>query len=161
MELGLAGKRALVTGSSAGLGRAIAEMLASEGVSVIVHGRDADRTDAVVSAIRANHGEAVAVLGDLSTEDGAAAVAQAAGNVDILVNNAGYYDGASWADLSTHDWTRIHQINVVSVVRMIAHVVPACADGVGAGSSRSAAAWLFNRSRSSLTTVRPWPLATT
>ncbi|PND55618.1 short-chain dehydrogenase [Mycobacterium sp. ENV421] len=124
MELGLAHKRALVTGSSAGLGRAIAEMLAAEGVSVVVHGRDADRTDAVVAAIRANHGDADAVLGDLSTDEGAAAVAQAAGDIDILVNNAGYYDAASWADLPADEWTRIHQSNVVSVVRMIAHVVP-------------------------------------
>ncbi|MCV7345603.1 SDR family NAD(P)-dependent oxidoreductase [Mycolicibacterium rhodesiae] len=124
MDLGLANKRALVTGSSTGLGRAIAEMLAAEGASVVVHGRDADRTDAVVAAIRADHGDAVAVLGDLATDEGAAAVAQAAGDIDILVNNAGYYDGASWADLSTEEWTRIHQINVVSVVRMISHVVP-------------------------------------
>ncbi|WP_431239450.1 SDR family NAD(P)-dependent oxidoreductase [Mycolicibacterium aichiense] len=124
MELGLAHKRALVTGSSAGLGRAIAEMLAAEGASVVVHGRDADRTDAVVAAIRANRGDAVAVLGDLSTDKGASAVAEAAGDIDILVSNAGYYDGASWADLSADEWIRIHQINVVSVVRMIAHVVP-------------------------------------
>ena len=82
MELGLRHKRALVTGSSAGLGRAIAEMLAAEGASVVVHGRDADRTQAVVSAIGANGGEAVAVLGDLSTDEGAAAVAHAAGEID-------------------------------------------------------------------------------
>ena len=124
MELGLAHKRALVTGSSAGLGRSIAEMLAAEGVSVVVHGRDADRTNAVVSGIRATGGDAAAVLGDLSTDEGAATVAQAAGEIDILVNNAGYYDGASWADLTADEWTRIHQINVVSVVRMIAHMVP-------------------------------------
>lgn len=124
MELGLAQKRALVTGSSAGLGRAIAEMLAAEGASVVVHGRDAARTSAVVSSIRAKNGDAVAVLGDLATDEGAAAVAQAAGAVDILVNNAGYYDGSSWAELSVDEWTRIYQMNVVSGVRMIGHLVP-------------------------------------
>ena len=124
MELGLRHKRALVTGSSAGLGRAIAEMLAAEGASVVVHGRDADRTRAVVSAIVAKGGDAVAVLGDLATDEGAAAVAHAAGEIDILVNNAGDYDGSSWAELSTHEWARIHQTNVVSVVRMIDHLVP-------------------------------------
>ncbi|BBX06883.1 SDR family NAD(P)-dependent oxidoreductase [Mycolicibacterium aichiense] len=124
MDLGLAHKRALVTGSSAGLGRAIAEMLAAEGTSVVVHGRDSDRTHAVAAAIRANGGDAMAVLGDLATDEGAAAVAHAAGDVDILVNNAGYYDGSLWTDLSSGDWTRIHQINVVSVVRMIGQLVP-------------------------------------
>lgn len=124
MELGLAHKRALVTGSSAGLGRAIAEMLAAEGASVVVHGRDVDRAHDVVSAIHAKGGDAVAVLGDLATDEGAAAVAQAAGEIDILVNNAGYYDGSSWSKLSTDEWAQIHQINVVSVVRMIAHLVP-------------------------------------
>lgn len=124
MELGLAHKRALITGSNAGLGRAIAEMLAAEGASVVVHGRDAVRAHAVVSAIRAKGGDAVAVLGDLATDEGAAAVSHAAGEIDILVNNAGYYDSSSWTELSTADWARIHQINVVSVVRMIAHLVP-------------------------------------
>lgn len=124
MELGLGHKRALVTGSSAGLGRAIAEMLAAEGASVVVHGRDAERAAAVASAIRATGGDAVVACGDLATDEGAAAVAAAAGDVDILVNNAGFYDGSSWAELSTHEWTRIHQINVVSVVRMIEHLVP-------------------------------------
>jgi len=78
----------------------------------------------VVSAIRARGGEAFAILGDLATDEEAAAVAHAAGEVDILVNNAGSYGGASWADLSSDDWSRIHQINVVSGVRMIGHLVP-------------------------------------
>src|SRR3569623_1742103 len=124
MDLGLAGKRALVTGSSTGLGRAIAEMLATEGASVIVHGRDAERTEQVAAAIRAKGGDAVAVLGDLATDEGAASIAKAAGDVDILGNNAGYYDGSSWAALATSDWTRIYHLNVVSAVRMIEHLVP-------------------------------------
>ena len=71
MEMGLKGRRALVTGSSAGLGRAIAEMLAAEGASVVVHGRDAERTEAVAAGIRAAGGDAIAVVGDLATDAGA------------------------------------------------------------------------------------------
>ena len=124
MEMGLAGKRAMVTGSSAGLGRAIAEMLAAEGASVVVQGRDWARTQAVADAIEARGGQAIAVVGDLATDNGAASVADAAGEVDILVNNAGYYDSLGWSDLRSDDWARIYQINVVSGVRLIADLVP-------------------------------------
>jgi 3-oxoacyl-[acyl-carrier protein] reductase len=85
MDMGLSGKRALITGSSAGLGRAIAEMLAAEGVSVVVHGRDVERAEAVAAGIRTGGGDAVVAIGDLATDAGA----DAAGDVDILVNNAG------------------------------------------------------------------------
>ncbi|MCV7435042.1 SDR family NAD(P)-dependent oxidoreductase [Mycolicibacterium bacteremicum] len=121
MDMGLTGKRALVTGSSAGLGRAIAEMLAEEGASVVVHGRDPDRTRAVAAGIG---GDAVAALGDLSTAEGADSVARQAGEVDILVNNAGYYDGLGWSQVTAEQWAQIYQTNVVSGVRLIAHLVP-------------------------------------
>ncbi|MGB7505462.1 MAG: SDR family NAD(P)-dependent oxidoreductase [Mycobacterium sp.] len=98
--MGLAGRRALTTGASTGLGRSVAEMLAAEGASVLVHGRDPARTSAVAGGISAGGGDAVAVLGDLASSAGAAAVAEAAGEVDILVNNAGYYDGLGWTELS-------------------------------------------------------------
>ncbi|MGW0162620.1 SDR family NAD(P)-dependent oxidoreductase [Mycobacterium sp. NPDC003323] len=124
MDMGLAGRRALVTGSSTGLGRAIAEMLAAEGAAVIVHGRDAARTQEVAAGIRTSGGQATAVLGDLSSDDGAADVAHHAGEVDILVNNAGYYDGLSWSLATAEEWLRIYQVNVVSGVRLIGHLVP-------------------------------------
>jgi 3-oxoacyl-[acyl-carrier protein] reductase len=124
MDMGLTGRRALVTGSSTGLGRAIAESLATEGASVVVHGRDAARTETVAEGIRARGGDASAVLGDLATDKGAAAVAEASGDVDILVNNAGYYDGLRWSDLGPEQWSRIYEVNVVSGVRMISHVLP-------------------------------------
>ena len=124
VDMGLTGRRALITGSSAGIGRAIAEMLAAEGASVVVHGRDQTRTHAVVDTIRANGGEAVAALGDLTTSAGATAVVDAAGEIDILVNNAGYYDGLTWSQLSDDDWSDIYQANVVTGVRMIRHLVP-------------------------------------
>lgn len=125
MDLGLQGKRALITGSSAGLGRSIAQVLAQEGASVVVHGRDAWRTDAVAAGIRAAGGDAVAVIGDLATETGASSVAKAAGEVDILVNNAGSYDAQPWSALTADQWAAIYQTNVISVVRMIEHLVPA------------------------------------
>lgn len=124
MDLGLSGKRALVTGSSTGLGQAIAQTLAAEGASVVVHGRDASRTRAVANGIRAGGGDAEPVAGDLATDAGVDAVAAIAGDVDILVNNAGYYDGLGWPELTAELWTQIYQVNVVSGVRMIERLVP-------------------------------------
>src|SRR6195256_1833948 len=99
MDLQLQGKRALVTGSSSGIGTGIAEMFAKEGVSVVVHGRNAERLSAAETRLAAQGATVVSALGDLSTDAGADAVAKVAfdafGGVDILVNNAG---GASEDD---------------------------------------------------------------
>src|SRR5690606_8662753 len=89
MDLKLSGKRALVTGSSAGIGNGIARMLASEGVEVLINGRNADKVAAAVEQIIADGGKAIAVVGDLSNDDGANKVKDALGKVDILVNNTG------------------------------------------------------------------------
>src|ERR1700754_1705058 len=94
MDLRLTGRRALVTGSSSGLGAAIARLLAREGADVVVHGRNEARTRAVAEEVGA---QAVAV-GDLATDAGADAVAASAGQIDVLVNNAGPYDHFGWAD---------------------------------------------------------------
>lgn len=120
MDLEIVGKRALVTGSSAGLGSAIARLLAAEGASVVVHGRDVSRASRVASEI----GASGVAIGDLSTDSGADAVAEAAGEVDILVNNAGSYDHLSWTDATTADWIAMYEANVVSAVRMIRRCVP-------------------------------------
>ena len=96
MDLQLADKRALVTGSNSGLGQATVTYLAAEGAAVVVHGRDEARTTAVAKQIHAVGGRADVTIGDLATEDGADAVAQAAlagGAIDILVNNADGYGG--------------------------------------------------------------------
>ncbi|MGR6919641.1 SDR family NAD(P)-dependent oxidoreductase [[Actinomadura] parvosata] len=127
MDLQLTGKRALVTGSSSGLGEAIAKALAVEGADVVVHGRDRTRTSAVAEAIRAAGGSAGIAIGDLSTDDGADAVAAAAladGPIDILVNNAGAYPHRGWKDATAADWSQTYEVNVVSAVRMILRVVP-------------------------------------
>ncbi|GAA3047128.1 SDR family NAD(P)-dependent oxidoreductase [Pseudonocardia yunnanensis] len=127
MDLQLNGRRALVTGSSAGLGEAIATTLAAEGAAVVVHGRDEGRAAAVASAIRAAGGRADIAIGDLATDAGADAVAAAAlsgGPIDILVNNAGGYDHLSWADATPEVWARTYEVNVIAGVRMIQRLVP-------------------------------------
>lgn len=133
MDLRLAGKRALVTGSSSGLGEAIVKQLAAEGVAVVVHGRDEGRASAVAEAIRAGGGKAEVALGDLTTDAGADAVASAAlagGPLDILVNNAGVFNTAgvmgflSWTGATATNWAQIYNNNVISGVRMIQRLVP-------------------------------------
>jgi 3-oxoacyl-[acyl-carrier protein] reductase len=127
MDLRLAGKRALVTGSSSGIGEAIVKLLAAEGVAVVVHGRNVSRANAVAEAIRAKGGKAEVALGDLTTDAGADAVAVAAlsgGPIDILVNNAGVIGFLSWTEATATDWAEIYNSNVVSGVRMIQRLVP-------------------------------------
>lgn len=132
MDLGLHGKRALVTGSSSGIGIAIADMLAAEGASVIVHGRNVERAEAVAQQIVERGGKAVAACGDISTDDGAAAVAEAAltafGGLDILVNNAGGAiegENRSWFQATLDDFREGYETNLLASVRLIHAVVPA------------------------------------
>jgi NAD(P)-dependent dehydrogenase (short-subunit alcohol dehydrogenase family) len=93
VDLQLAGKRALVTGASSGIGAAVAKLLAAEGVVVAVHGRDVERATLVVDEIRDAGGTAVVAIGDLTDESEAAAVCAAVdaglGHVDIVFDNAG------------------------------------------------------------------------
>ena len=127
MDLNLAGKRALVTGSSSGLGTAIVKLLAAEGATVVVHGRDKSRTNAVAEAIRAEGGKAEIALGDLATDAGADAVAGAAlagGPIDILVNNAGVLPSQAWLEATAELWGQTYNINVISGVRMIQRLIP-------------------------------------
>ncbi|WP_205514051.1 SDR family NAD(P)-dependent oxidoreductase [Longitalea arenae] len=103
-------------------------MLAAEGVHVIVHGRNEDRTRGVVQRIIEAGGTAEAALGDLATDAGAdhvARVALAGGPIDILVNNAGFYAHTSWENTSCEDWLKVYNVNVISYVRMIHRIVPA------------------------------------
>jgi len=127
VDLKLMEKRALVTGSSSGLGKAIVIQLAAEGVSVLVHGRNEHRTNTVAEAIRAAGGNAEVALGDLATDAGADAVAAAAlanGPIDILVNNAGVLPRQSWMESTAETWQQTYNNNVISAVRMIQRLVP-------------------------------------
>ncbi|MCB2073111.1 MAG: SDR family NAD(P)-dependent oxidoreductase [Novosphingobium sp.] len=134
MDLQLNGKRALVTGSSSGIGRGIATTLAREGATVVVHGRNRERTEETAAAIREAGGIAHLAFGDLATDEGAAQVAEAVaaqtGGVDILVNNIGgteSYGGQmlSWFEISPDQWAATLQQNLVSAVRMVQAFVPA------------------------------------
>ena len=129
MDLQLAGKRALVTGSSSGIGEAIAKSLAAEGARVIVHGRREAEAKRVAAEITAIGGQAAVAIGDLATDAGADAVAKAAteafGGIDILVNNAGAFPMIGWFDESAAAWTELYNQHVGSMVRMIHRLVPA------------------------------------
>ncbi len=118
MDLKLNGKRALVSGSHRGTGRAIAQALAREGAETIVHGFALDAAEAVAAEIRAEGFAASAVAGDITTDAGAAEVVSAAGEVDILINNYGTADAGSWTKSETADWIDAYQKNVLSAVRL-------------------------------------------
>jgi 3-oxoacyl-[acyl-carrier protein] reductase len=130
MELRLQGKRALVTGSSSGIGEAIAKTLAQEGAIVVIHGRNAERAQRVVDAIQTTGGKAFMALGDLSTIEGATAVIQqtlqAIGSIDILVNNAGGADNgmSDWKTASLEDWEASFQQNLFSGLKLIQGIIP-------------------------------------
>lgn len=127
MDLQLGGKRALVTGSSAGIGEAIAKAIAREGACVMVHGRNEERANGVADEIAAEGEAAEVVLGDLSTDAGAARVAReagAGGPVDVLVNNAGLYELTTWDDVTTEQWEASFQADLLSAVRLIKAFMP-------------------------------------
>lgn len=133
MDLQLTGKRALVTGSSSGIGRGIAIVLASEGVEVVAHGRNYERTEDTANRIRKAGGTAHVAIGNLANDEGAAAVAKAAfeqaGGIDILVNNIGGTESTgggllSWFDVKPEHWAGAMQQNLVAAVRMIHAFVP-------------------------------------
>lgn len=132
MSLELENKRALVTGSSSGIGEAIAKRLAREGATVAVHGRNSERTAQVADDIEGAGGKSCIATGDLSSEHEVDAVAEtvqsALGGVDILVNCAGGEAAgggtAEWLDVSSGEWMSAYKSNVVAATRMIGQVVP-------------------------------------
>ena len=130
LDLQLKGRRALVTGSSSGIGEGVARMLAREGCAVVVHGRNRERAEKVAAEIKA----AGVAIGELSTDEGAAdvhgqAVAALGGDIEILINNAG--GGATGSETrppmetSAADWITNYQANTVSSVRMCLLATPA------------------------------------
>lgn len=128
MDLKLQGKRALITGSSAGIGAAIACFMAQEGATVVVHGRHYLRARRVADKICAAGGTAYATPGDITDDASAAHLAEVAiaaiGGIDILINNAGAYPMAGWWDSKPQEWLDGYNLDVVSNVRLIQKLVP-------------------------------------
>jgi NAD(P)-dependent dehydrogenase (short-subunit alcohol dehydrogenase family) len=119
MNLELEGKSALVTGSTAGIGLAIATALAKEGAAVIVNGRTEERVDKAVRTSGAAHG----IAADLGTEAGARAVIARVPGVDILVNNLGIFEPKAFDQIPDDDWRRFFEVNVLSGVRLSRHYI--------------------------------------
>jgi 3-oxoacyl-[acyl-carrier protein] reductase len=124
----LAGRVAVVTGASKGIGRAIALELADAGADLVVNARGADALDAVAKEIGARGRQVHAVAADVATPDGAAAVVEGArqrfGRVDVLVNNAGKGAPKPILDLTEDDWHASLELNLLSAVRLSLACVP-------------------------------------
>ncbi|VIO75896.1 SDR family NAD(P)-dependent oxidoreductase [Bradyrhizobium ivorense] len=120
MKIDLSGKTALVTGSTAGIGKAIASGLAATGADVIVNGRGQAKVDATVAAIAAAvpGAKVRGIAADVSTAAGCKALLAAVPDVDILVNNAGIFEPKPFFEIPDEDWSRFFDINVMSGVRL-------------------------------------------
>lgn len=123
MDLQLQGKHARITGSSSGIGEGIAHTLAKEGVVVVVHGREQQKAHLVAETIRTQGGNAFAIGGDISTNEGAEQMLNQAhthvNTIDILINNAGAFSFQGWSSATPEEWASIYNGNVLAAVRLI------------------------------------------
>jgi NAD(P)-dependent dehydrogenase (short-subunit alcohol dehydrogenase family) len=126
MKIDLSGKTALVTGSTSGIGHAIARGLASAGATVVVNGRTQAKVDAAVAAITkvVPGAKARGVAADVSTSAGCNALVAALPEVDILINNAGIFEPKGFFDIPDEDWIRFVEVNVMSGVRLSRAYLP-------------------------------------
>jgi NAD(P)-dependent dehydrogenase (short-subunit alcohol dehydrogenase family) len=121
MDLGLKGKIALVTGSTAGIGLAIAKQLAAEGATVWINGRTQERVDAALQQIS---GDVHGIAADLSTAEGTPALFSALPKIDILVNNLGIFETKPFLEIEDAEWMRFLDTNVLSGVRITRQYLP-------------------------------------
>ncbi|HXD36172.1 MAG TPA: SDR family NAD(P)-dependent oxidoreductase [Rhodanobacter sp.] len=126
MKIDFAGRKAVVTGSTAGIGRAIAEGLARAGASVVINGRTEERVATALRELRAKFPdtEFVGVTADLATPEGSAVLVAQVPDTDILVNNVGTARLNNFFDQSDDEWLDLFQLNVMSGVRAARHYVP-------------------------------------
>ena len=125
MDLGLKGKRALVTGSTAGIGFATARALANEGAHVTLNGRTEARVGDAVDRIRRELSDATVdgIAADLSSGDGCRALIGHLPDVDVLVNNLGIFEPKPFEEIPDEDWIRFFETNVLSGIRLARHYV--------------------------------------
>ena len=127
MDLGIAGKLALVSGSTQGIGYATAKLLLEEGASVIINGRSSGTLERAVSELR-QHGAVYGIAADLSSGAGAQRLLEGArevGAIDILVNNVGYFEVKPFTEISDTDWLSMFELNFMSGVRLSRALLPA------------------------------------
>ena len=126
MDLQLKGLRALVTGSSAGIGYAIAELLYKEGATVYLNGRTQLRVDEALKHLHASagtSGTAYGLVSDLATAEGANKLISELPDVDILINNVGIYEPKEFAQITDEDWLHTFEVNVMSGIRLSRHYI--------------------------------------
>lgn len=126
MKIDLTGKTALVTGSTGGIGYAIAKGLAGAGATVLINGRKADRVAASVARIQGDvpGGKFIAAAGDVSTAEGCEAAVAGKGDIDILVNNAATFEPKDFFDIPDADWEHYFRTNVLSGIRLSRMLMP-------------------------------------
>ncbi len=125
MHIDLTGKTALVTGSTQGIGLAIAEGLAASGARVAVNGRSDERVRAAVAELTGKGlADVIGVAADVTTEDGVAQLTQQLPDVDILVNNLGIFGSVPAQEITDDEWRRYFEVNVLSAVRLIRTYLP-------------------------------------
>src|SRR5271166_617997 len=126
MDLGLKDKLSVVTGSTAGIGFAIASALAAEGAHVVVNGRTDERVAKAVDAILKHHKGAHVrgVAADLGKADGVAKFVRQVPEADVLINNLGIFEVKPFQDIPDADWLRFFEVNVLSGVRLTRHYLP-------------------------------------
>jgi NAD(P)-dependent dehydrogenase (short-subunit alcohol dehydrogenase family) len=130
MNIDLSKRSAIVTGSTAGIGLAIAQGLAAAGASVVITGRTQARVDSAIAEIRkaVPAAKLSGVAADLGTAEGAAALIKAVPSTDILVNNLGIFEPKAFFDITDEEWSRFFEVNVNSGVRLSRHYAKGMAD---------------------------------
>jgi NAD(P)-dependent dehydrogenase (short-subunit alcohol dehydrogenase family) len=123
MSIDLSGKTALVTGSTSGIGHAIAKGFAEAGADVLVNGRTQSRVDEAVAKL-SSVGMARGIAADVSTAEGCKALLAAVPDVDILVNNTGIFEPKDFFEIPDEDWNRFFNVNVMSGIRLSRGYMP-------------------------------------
>ena len=126
MKIDLSGKTALVTGSTAGIGFAIAKGLAATGADVVLNGRSKSRVDDATARLAkaVAGGKVRGIAADVSTADGCKELVAALPEVDILINNAGIFEPKNFFKIPDEDWSRFFEVNVMSGMRLSRAYLP-------------------------------------